>query len=250
MLKNVIRYFLENRLVTMILLTIFIVWGIVTSPFGPPSGQAGWDTGFLPSDPVPVDAIPDIGENQQIVFTEWPGRSPQDIEDQITYPLTTSLLGIPGVKSIRSSSIFGVSSIYIIFNEDVEFYWSRSRVLEKLNSLQAGLLPEDVQPKLGPDATALGQVFWYTLEGRDENGNATGGWDLHEIRTVQDFYVKYGLNAVEGVSEVASVGGFIQEYQVDVNPDALKAYNIGMKDPMLIRDLAAATKAAKTKITK
>ena len=115
---------------------------------------------------MPVDAIPDIGENQQIVFTQWMGRSPQDIEDQITYPLTTSLLGIPGVKSIRSSSIFGVSSIYIIFDEDVEFYWSRSRILEKLNSLPSGLLPNGVQPALGPDATALGQVYWYTLEGK------------------------------------------------------------------------------------
>ncbi|MCA1759037.1 MAG: efflux RND transporter permease subunit, partial [Bacteroidales bacterium] len=172
------------------------------------------------------DAIPDIGENQQIVFTGWMGRSPQDIEDQISYPLTTYLLGIPGVKSIRSSSIFGFSSIFIIFEEDIEFYWSRSRILEKLSSLPSGLLPEGVQPALGPDATALGQVYWYTIEGRDKNGNPTGGWDLHEIRTVQDFYVKYGLNATEGVSEVASIGGFVQEYQIDVNPDALKAYNI------------------------
>ena len=219
MLNKTIRFFLENKLVTVLILVLFVGWGIITSPFG-------WDTGFLPSDPVPVDAIPDIGENQQIVFTEWMGRSPQDIEDQISYPLTTSLLGIPGVKSIRSSSIFGFSSIYIIFDEDVEFYWSRSRILEKLNSLPSGLLPEGVQPTLGPDATALGQVFWYTLEGRDKDGNPTGGWDLHEIRAVQDFYVKYGLNAAEDVSEVASIGGFVREYQVDVNPDALRAYNI------------------------
>ncbi|MEQ9262039.1 MAG: efflux RND transporter permease subunit, partial [Owenweeksia sp.] len=150
----------------------------------------------------------------------------------ISYPLTTYLLGIPGVKSIRSSSIFGFSSIFIIFSEDVEFYWSRSRILEKLNALPSGLLPEGVQPALGPDATALGQVYWYTLEGRDKEGNPTGGWDLHEIRTVQDFYVKYGLNATEGVSEVASIGGFVQEYQVDVNPDALKAYNIPLHKVM------------------
>jgi Cu(I)/Ag(I) efflux system membrane protein CusA/SilA len=179
-----------------------------------------------------VDAIPDIGENQQIVFTQWQGRSPQDIEDQISYPLTTYLLGIPGVKSIRSSSIFGFSSIFIIFSEDVEFYWSRSRILEKLSSLPSGLLPEGVQPALGPDATALGQVYWYTIEGRDKDGNPTGGWDLHEIRTVQDFYVKYGLNATEGVSEVASIGGFVQEYQIDVNPDALKAYDIPLHKVM------------------
>ncbi|MDA8571193.1 efflux RND transporter permease subunit [Schleiferiaceae bacterium] len=225
MLNKIIKYFLENKLVTVLVLTGFVAWGIVTAPFG-------WQVGALPSDPVPVDAIPDIGENQQIVFTQWAGRSPQDIEDQISYPLTTYLLGIPGVKSIRSSSIFGFSSIYIIFSEDVEFYWSRSRILEKLNSLPSGLLPDAVQPALGPDATALGQVYWYTIEGRDKNGNPTGGWDLHEIRTVQDFYVKYGLNATEGVSEVASIGGFIQEYQIDVDPDALKAYNIPLHKVM------------------
>ena len=226
MLNKIIHYFLHNRLVTILLLLLFTGWGLVTAPFD-------WDTGFLPKDPVPVDAIPDIGENQQIVFTNWPGRSPQDVEDQITYPLTTSLLGVPGVKSVRSTSMFGFSSIYIIFDEDVEFYWSRSRILEKLNSLPANLLPEDVQPTLGPDATGLGQVFWYTLEGRDPEGNVTGGWDLHELRTVQDFYVKYGLNAVSGVSEVASIGGYVQEYQVDVNPDALKAYNIGIDQVMM-----------------
>ena len=225
MLNKIIKYFLENKLVTVLVLTGLVAWGIVTAPFG-------WQVGGLPSDPVPVDAIPDIGENQQIVFTPWNGRSPQDIEDQISYPLTTYLLGIPGVKSIRSSSIFGFSSIYIIFNEDIEFYWSRSRILEKLSSLPSGLLPEGVQPTLGPDATALGQVYWYTLEGRDKDGNPTGGWDLHEIRTVQDFYVKYGLNATEGVSEVASIGGYVQEYQIDVNPDALKAYNIPLHKVM------------------
>ncbi|WP_320112888.1 efflux RND transporter permease subunit [Draconibacterium orientale] len=225
MLNKIIKFFLENKLVTMLVLILLVSWGIITSPFG-------WDTKVLPKDPVPVDAIPDIGENQQIVFTQWMGRSPQDIEDQISYPLTTYLLGIPGVKSIRSSSIFGFSSIYIIFDEDVEFYWSRSRILEKLNSLPSGLLPDGVQPALGPDATALGQVYWYTIEGRDKDGNPTGGWDLHEIRTVQDFFVKYSLNAAEGVSEVASIGGFVQEYQIDVNPDALKAYNIPLHKVM------------------
>lgn len=126
MLNRSIKFLIENKLVAVILLLVLIGWGIVNSPFG-------WNTDILPSYPVAVDAIPDIGENQQIVFTNWEGRSPQDIEDQITYPLTTTLLGIPGVKTIRSSSMFGFSSIYIIFNEDVEFYWSRSRILEKLN---------------------------------------------------------------------------------------------------------------------
>lgn len=225
MLNRIIKYFLENKLITLLVLVSFVVGGIVTAPFS-------WQMGSLPSNPVAVDAIPDIGENQQIVFTKWQGRSPQDIEDQISYPLTTYLLGIPGVKSIRSSSIFGFSSIYIIFSDEVEFYWSRSRILEKLNSLPSNLLPEGVKPSLGPDATALGQVYWYTLEGRDSDGNPTGGWDLHEIRTAQDFYVKYGLNAAQGVSEVASIGGYVKEYQVDVNPDALKAYQVPLQKVM------------------
>jgi Cu(I)/Ag(I) efflux system membrane protein CusA/SilA len=239
MLNRIIKYFLENKLVTVLILISLITWGVVTSPFN-------WNTGFLPKDPVPVDAIPDLGENQQIVFTEWGGRSPQDIEDQITYPLTTSLLGIPNVKSIRSTSMFGFSSIYIIFEEKVDFYWSRSRVLEKLNSLPENLLPSDAKPALGPDATALGQVYWYTIEGRDPKGNVTGGWDLSELRSVQDYYVKYALNGVSGVSEVASVGGYVKEYQIDVNPDALKAYSIGIDMVMMAvknsnRDIGAKT---------
>ncbi len=218
MINTLIRFFLENRLVTMILLVLLVGWGLVTAPFQ-------WNTG-LPSDPVPVDAIPDIGENQQIVYTQWNGRSPQDIEDQITYPLTSTLLGVPGVKTIRSSSIFGVSSIYLIFEEDVEFYWSRSRILEKLNSLPNGLLPEGVQPSLGPDATALGQIFWYTIEGRDEDGNPAGGWDPQEIRSIQDYTVRYALASASGVSEVASIGGFVKEYQVDIDPVAMEGYGV------------------------
>ena len=221
MLNKSIKFLIENKLVAVLLLVLFIGWGTVNAPFN-------WDIGFLPSDPVAVDAIPDIGENQQIVFTKWDGRSPQDIEDQITYPLTTSLLGIPGVKTVRSSSMFGFSSIYIIFEEDIEFYWSRSRILEKLNSLQNGLLPQGVNPTLGPDATGLGQIFWYTLEGRDEKGNVTGGWDLQELRSIQDYYVKYALSSASGVSEVASIGGYVQEYQVDVNPELMRQYNIGL----------------------
>jgi Cu(I)/Ag(I) efflux system membrane protein CusA/SilA len=225
MLNKTIKFFLKNKLITYLVLIIFISWGIVNSPFG-------WDTGILPSDPVPVDAIPDIGENQQIVYTEWPGRSPQDIEDQISYPLTTSLLGIPGVKTIRSNSIFGISSIYIIFDEDIEFYWSRTRILEKLNSLPAGTLPEDVSPTLGPDATALGQIYWYTLEGRDKEGNPAGGWDPHELRTIQDFYVRYSLTSAKGVAEVASVGGFVKEYQIDIDPNAMKAHGVNVAQIM------------------
>ncbi len=220
---KLLLFCLTNKLVVALVVLFAIGWGIIVAPFD-------WEVGGLMRRPVPVDAIPDIGENQQIVFTEWMGRSPQDVEDQISYPLTVSLLGVPGVKTIRSYSFFGFSSIYIIFKEHVDFYWSRSRVLEKLNSLPAGTLPANVQPALGPDATALGQIYWYTLEGRDPQGNPCGGWDLEELRTIQDWYVRYGLLSADGVSEVASVGGFVREYQVDVDPDAMRAYNVSFAD--------------------
>ncbi len=223
LLDKVIRFCLENKLVIFLVLLALIGWGVLTAPFD-------WELESLPRKPVPVDAIPDIGENQQIVFTEWPGRSPQDVDDQITYPLTVSLLGIPDVKTVRSYSFFGLSSVYVIFNEKIDFYWSRSRILEKLNSLPAGTLPEGVEPALGPDATALGQVFWYTLEGKDKNGNPTGGWDLDELRRIQDWNVRYALASAEGISEVASVGGFVKEYQIDVDPDAMRAYGVGLDD--------------------
>ena len=221
-LDHVMRFCLEQKLVVGLLVLGALAWGIASAPFD-------WEVGFLPSDPVPVDAIPDIGENQQIVFSEWMGRSPQDIEDQITYPMTVSLLGIPGVKTIRSYSYFGFSTVYVIFEEGVDFYWSRSRLLEKLSSLPPGTLPEGVQPVLGPDATALGQVFWYTLEGRDPDGRPAGGWDLHELRTIQDWLVRYSLLSADGVSEVASVGGFQKEYQVDVDPDAMRAWGVTLE---------------------
>lgn len=227
MLNKIIKYFLENRIITAFLLIAVIFGGLATAPFN-------WHGGLIPRDPIAVDAIPDIGDNQQIVATEWMGRSPKDIQEQITYPLSTSLLGIPGVKTIRSTSMFGMSFIYIIFNDDVEFYWSRSRILEKLNSLPAGLLPDGVQPSLGPDATALGQIFWYTLEGRDpKTGKPTGGWDPQELRTIQDYYVRYGLSAADGVSEVASVGGYVKEYQVDIDPDAMRSHGVNIMQVML-----------------
>ena len=222
MLNKSIKFLIENKLVAVLLLVLFICWGTINAPFD-------LHIPLLPKNPIAVDAIPDIGENQQIVFTKWEGRSPQYIEDQISYPLTSLLLGIPGVKTIRSSSMFGFSSIYIIFKEDIEFYWSRSRILEKLNSLPTGLLPYGTNPSLGPDATGLGQIFWYTLEGRDKNGNVTGGWDLHKLRSVQDYYVKYALSSASGVSEVASIGGYVQEYQIDVNPELMKQYNIELQ---------------------
>jgi copper/silver efflux system protein len=223
LLDRVIRFCLENKLVVGLLVLAVIGWGIIVAPFD-------WEVKGIERKPVPTDAIPDVGENQQIVFTQWMGRSPQDVEDQITYPLTVSLLGLPGVKTVRSYSFFGFSSIYIIFDEQKDFYWSRSRILEKLNSLPAGTLPEGVQPALGPDATALGQVYWYTLEGRDPDGRPAGGWDLQELRSVQDWNVRYALMSSHGVSEVASVGGFVQEYQIDVDPDAMRAYRVTLDE--------------------
>ncbi len=220
-LSVLIRFCLEQKLVVVIFLIAMFGWGLVVSPFE-------WGDIGLPRDPVAVDAIPDLGENQQIVFTEWAGRSPQDIDDQITYPLTAALLGVPGVDSVRSYSIMGFSSIYVIFKEDVEFYWSRSRLIEKLNALPPGTLPEGISPALGPDATALGQVFWYTLEGRDAAGNPTGGWNLEELRSIQDWDVRFNLLATDGVAEVASIGGHVREYQIDVDPDAMRAYGISL----------------------
>ncbi len=216
MINHAIKFFLENKLMTALLIGGILLWGAMVVPFDVPEH-------LVPRDPVPVDAIPDIGENQQIVFTEWMGRSPQDVEDQVTYPLATALQGVPGVKSIRSYSSFGFSTIYIIFNEDVDFYWSRSRILERLSVAQKDL-PSGVTPALGPDATALGQIFWYTVEGK--------GFGLQELRSIQDWYIKYGLQATEGVSEVASVGGYVKEYQIDIDPDAMWIYGVSLMDVM------------------
>ncbi|MBP3253610.1 MAG: efflux RND transporter permease subunit [Bacteroidales bacterium] len=225
-MKTIIKYFLQNRAVTAIVLTVIIAGGIYTAPFE-------WTKGSFPRNPVSVDAIPDVGDNQQIVTCEWMGRSPKDIQNQITYPLTTQLIGIPGVKTVRSSSMFGMSFIYIIFDDKTDFYFSRSRILEKLNSLPDGTLPEGVKPTLGPDATALGQIFWYTLEGRDtKTGKPSGGWTPQELRSIQDYYVKYALSSAEGVSEVASVGGYVKEYQVDLDPQKMLAYNIDIMQVM------------------
>ncbi len=170
---------------------------------------------------TPVDAIPDIGEKQVIVFAEWMGRSPQDVDDQVTYPLTTSLTGTPGVKAIRSMSGFGFAMVFVIFHDDTDYYWARSRVLERI-SVAEQRLPAGVAPVLGPDATALGQVYWYTVEAE--------GFDLAELRSIQDWYLRYQLNSVEGVSEVASIGGFIQQYQIDVHPDKMRAHGVSLFD--------------------
>jgi CzcA family heavy metal efflux pump len=170
---------------------------------------------------TPVDAIPDLSENQVIIFTEWMGRNPQIIEDQITYPLVSNLQGIPKVKNIRGSSMFGMSFVFVVFNDDVDIYWARTRVLERLNYAQR-LLPEGIIPTLGPDGTGLGHVFWYTLD--------APGYDLGELRAVQDWYVRFGLQTVEGVSEVASFGGLQKQYQIVVDPNKLRFYNIPLMD--------------------
>jgi Cu(I)/Ag(I) efflux system membrane protein CusA/SilA len=166
---------------------------------------------------TPIDAIPDLSDNQVIVFTDWPGRSPQEVEDQVTYPLVTNLQGLAGVRVVRASSAFSFSMVNVIFEDDVELYWARTRVLERLNLVTAQL-PEGVTPTLGPDATGVGQVFWYTLESDRHS--------LRDLRTLQDWFVRYQLNSVPGVAEVASVGGYVQQYQVDVDPNKLRAYNL------------------------
>jgi len=178
-------------------------------------GVAAW--GLWAMLRAPVDAIPDLSDNQVIVFTDWQGRSPQEVEDQITYPLTTNLQGLPGVKVVRSSSAFGFSMIFVIFNDNVDPYFARTRVLERLN-LVTKSLPPGVVPTLGPDATGVGHVFWYTVEG--------GGKSLRDLRSLQDWYVRYQLNSVPGVAEVASVGGTVQQYQIDVDPNRLRSYGI------------------------
>ena len=166
---------------------------------------------------TPVDAIPDLSENQVIIFTEWMGRGPQIIEDQVTYPLVSNLQGIPRVKNIRANSMFGMSFVFVIFDDDVNIYWARTRVLERLNYAQR-LLPEGVAPTMGPDGTGLGHVYWYTLD--------APGYDLGELRALQDWYIRFALQTVEGVSEVASFGGFRKQYQVVIDPVKLQYYNI------------------------
>jgi len=203
MIDSIIRWCLNN--VLLVVFGMFVLIG----------------AGYYATKHTPVDAIPDIGEKQVIVYADWEGRSPQDVDDQVTYPLTTALTGTPGVKAIRSMSGFGFSMVFLIFKDDVDYYWARSRVLERTNVAQQRL-PSGVVPLLGPDATALGQVFWYTVEGE--------GFDLAELRSIQDWYLRYQLNAVEGVSEVASIGGFVRQYQIDLHPDKMRAHRVTLMD--------------------
>lgn len=228
MIQRTIEYALQNKFLVLALFVLLIGWG------------------YWALEKTPIDAIPDIGENQQIVFVDWPGRSPKDIEDQVVYSLTVNLMGIPGTKVIRSNSMFSFGMVNVIFEEGVDFYWARTRILERLNLAQKDL-PEGVIPQLGPDATALGQVFWYTVENgyycpdhpkerysnpgvcpEDEKDLVLSEYNLGELRSIQDWYVRFQLNSARGVSEVASVGGFVKQYQIDVDPNKLLAYNVSL----------------------
>ena len=228
MIDKIIEYSLKNKFIILALFVLVIGWG------------------YWALNNTPIDAIPDIGENQQIVFVDWPGRSPKDIEDQVIYPLSVNLMGIPGMKVIRSNSMFSFGMINVIFEEGVDFYWSRTRILERLNIAQKDL-PEGVVPQLGPDATALGQIFWYTVENGyycpdhpklrfDEPGVCSedgqelvfSDYNLGELRSIQDWYVRYQLNSAKGVSEVATVGGYVKQYQIDVDPNKLLSFNVNL----------------------
>jgi CzcA family heavy metal efflux pump len=203
MIERLISLSLKNRFLVLLIAAGLFAWGV----FSVQTNK--------------IDAIPDLSENQVIVFTEWMGRSPQIIEDQVTYPLVTNLQGLPQVKYVRAASMFGMSFVYVIFNDDTDIYWARERVLERLN-YATRLLPEDVTPTLGPDGTGVGHILWYTLE--------APGMDLGEQRAIQDWYVKFGLQNVQGVSEIASFGGFQKQYQVTLNPNKLTYYGLSAQE--------------------
>ena len=203
MIESLISFSLRNRFLVLLVAAGLFAWGVNAVRVSK------------------IDAIPDLSENQVIVFTEWMGRGPQIIEDQITYPLVTNLQGLPEVKYVRGSSMFGMSFVYVIFNDDTDIYWARARVLERLNSASK-LLPEDVTPTLGPDGTGVGHILWYTLE--------APGMDLGEQRAIQDWYVKFALQNAPGVSEIASFGGFQKQYQVTLDPNKLNYYGLSTQD--------------------
>jgi CzcA family heavy metal efflux pump len=205
MVQKIIALSLRHRYIVLLLTAGLFIWG------------------FFAVQQNPIDAIPDLSENQVIVFTEWMGRSPQTIEDQVTYPLVSNLQGIPKVKNIRGTSMFGMSFVYIIFDDDADVYWARTRVLERLSYAQR-LLPAGITPTLGPDGTGVGHVFWYTLDAKQ--------MDLGEQRALQDWYVKLALQTVPGVAEVASFGGFEKQYQLVIDPVKLQYYNISMMEVM------------------
>lgn len=206
MINKIIEACLKNRFLVIAAFALIIVWG------------------FSSVKDTPVDAIPDIGELQILVYADWPGRSPRDVEDQVIYPLTTGLMGTPKIKVVRSTSAFGFGLVNMIFKEGTDFYWARTRVLERLDFAKKDI-PKDASVTLGPDATALGQIFWYTVEAVP-TGRQGEGYDLAQLRSIQDWYVRYQLTAVEGVSEVASVGGYVKQYQIDIDPNKLLAHDV------------------------
>ena len=205
MVQKIIELSLKNRYIVLLIAAGLLVWGISAVKKNP------------------IDAIPDLSENQVIVFTEWMGRSPQTIEDQVTYPLVSNLQGIPKVKNVRGTSMFGMSFVYIIFDDDVDVYWARTRVMERLNYAQR-LLPQEVVPTLGPDGTGVGHIYWYHLDAPQ--------MELGEQRALQDWYIKLALQTVPGVAEVASFGGYEKQYQLVVDPVKLQYYNISLIDVM------------------
>ncbi len=226
--KSILAFPLDAKPILVVSGLVLALLGLRAAPFDSLREIPGLRA-LSGSDAISVEAFPDTGENQQLIFTEWPGRSPEDVDDQVTFPLSAALQGVPGIARIRSSSAFGFSTIYLIFEEEIPFYESRTRILEKLAALPAGLLPNDAIPTLGPDATALGQVLWYTLEVHDEHGEvASGAFDLHELRRIQDWNVRYALQGVPGVSEVSSIGGYVEELQVQVDPDSMRAYGVSL----------------------
>ena len=200
MINKILDFSIRERLVIVVGIIVVIAYG------------------WYSTQKVPLDAIPNVGENQVIVLVEWMGRSPKDMEDQITYPLSIALQSVPGAKSVRGKSMFGFSFVQVTFGDEVDFYWARSRVAEQLTTV-SNTLPEGVTPVLAPDATALGQIYYYVLEPPE-------GMDLAELRSKQDFFVKYALQSVDGVAEVASIGGYVRQYQIEVDPDKLRYHNI------------------------
>jgi CzcA family heavy metal efflux pump len=205
MVEKLIEISLRNKFIVLIIVIGLFIWG------------------WFSIQKNPIDAIPDLSENQVIVFTEWMGRSPQLIEDQITYPLVSNLQGIPKIKRIRGTSMFGMSFVYVIFDDNVDIYWARTRVLERLNYAQR-LLPTGITPSLGPDGTGVGHIFWYTLNAKN--------MDVGEQRALQDWYIKFALQTVPGVAEVASFGGFEKQYQLVVDPVKMQYYNVSLMDIM------------------
>lgn len=203
MVHRIIEWSLRNRFIVLALVAGLFVWGAFAVKNNP------------------IDAIPDLSENQVIVFTEWMGRGPQLIEDQVTYPLVTNLQGLPKIKYVRGTSMFGMSFIYVIFEDDVDVYWARQRVLERLSTISRNL-PQGVSPQLGPDGTGVGHILWYSLD--------APGMDLGEQRALQDWYIKFGLQNVKGVSEIASFGGFQKQYQITLDPNKLLYYKLSVSD--------------------